>query len=301
MSFSIASADFVRQHDLVGRDTRVVAALSGGSDSVALVHIAARARRRRRAASRRPRAFQPSAPRSRRTRRAFAAALAARSACRSRRTRGRGGARIARTAVARGCGARRAPRLFRARPRRIAARTSSLSAIRATIRPRPSLCACCAAPASRGLAGMHPRNGFIVRPLLDCRRKELRAGLAERAASVRRGRDQPDVAHPAQPRPRRAAAAARSAVQSDIVEMLATEAEIARDDVAVDGGESADALAAHVSVMEPPRATGSHAVEHRPACDRAAGACTDASLWRAMIEAAGRPLAFPTMLPPRCV
>src|SRR5439155_3961093 len=32
----------------------------------------------------------------------------------------------------------------------------------------------------RGLAGMYPRHGAFVRPLLDCRRGELRAYLAER-------------------------------------------------------------------------------------------------------------------------
>ena len=31
----------------------------------------------------------------------------------------------------------------------------------------------------RGLSGMHPRSGRIVRPLLDCRRAELRSWLAE--------------------------------------------------------------------------------------------------------------------------
>jgi tRNA(Ile)-lysidine synthase len=33
---------------------------------------------------------------------------------------------------------------------------------------------------ARGLAAMHPRNGPIVRPLLECRRGQLRAHLAER-------------------------------------------------------------------------------------------------------------------------
>ena len=42
----------------------------------------------------------------------------------------------------------------------------------------------------RGLSAMHPRNGRVIRPLLDCRRCELRALLAAAAADVRRGRNQ---------------------------------------------------------------------------------------------------------------
>ena len=38
----------------------------------------------------------------------------------------------------------------------------------------------------RGLSGMYPRHGTIVRPLLDCRRQELRAYLGERRRVVRR-------------------------------------------------------------------------------------------------------------------
>jgi tRNA(Ile)-lysidine synthase len=34
----------------------------------------------------------------------------------------------------------------------------------------------------RGLSGMHPRSGFVVRPLLECRRGELKAWLADRRA-----------------------------------------------------------------------------------------------------------------------
>ena len=33
---------------------------------------------------------------------------------------------------------------------------------------------------ARGLAAMHPRRGAVIRPLLDCRRDDLRAYLAER-------------------------------------------------------------------------------------------------------------------------
>ena len=38
----------------------------------------------------------------------------------------------------------------------------------------------------RGLAAMYPRHGTIVRPVLDCRRLELREYLDERTYDVRR-------------------------------------------------------------------------------------------------------------------
>ena len=50
----------IRQHDLARADTRVVAAVSGGSDSVALAHFFASSTPRR-TAFRRRRALQPSA------------------------------------------------------------------------------------------------------------------------------------------------------------------------------------------------------------------------------------------------
>ena len=44
----------------------------------------------------------------------------------------------------------------------------------------------------RGLAAMYPRNNRIVRPLLECRREELRAWLAERKAHGDRAADYVD-------------------------------------------------------------------------------------------------------------
>ena len=83
---------------------------------------------------------------------------------------------------------------------------------------------------ARGLSGMHPRNGRVIRPLLDCRRRELRAFLAERALPFVDDSTNHDVAIP------------RNRIRSDliplleerfnpaVVEALANQAELARDE-----------------------------------------------------------------------
>ena len=48
----------------------------------------------------------------------------------------------------------------------------------------------------RGLAGMYPRNGPIVRPLLDCRREELRQFLSERGTAFVEDESNADVSIP---------------------------------------------------------------------------------------------------------
>src|SRR5438445_330373 len=49
---------------------------------------------------------------------------------------------------------------------------------------------------ARGLAAMHPRNGPIVRPLLDCRRSAVRAYLDERHIAYVEDESNQDVAIP---------------------------------------------------------------------------------------------------------
>jgi tRNA(Ile)-lysidine synthase len=83
---------------------------------------------------------------------------------------------------------------------------------------------------ARGLAAMYPRNGWVVRPLLDCRRADLRAYLVERGAPFVEDETNDDVT------------IVRNRVRAEllpllearfnpaIVETLATEADLARDE-----------------------------------------------------------------------
>jgi tRNA(Ile)-lysidine synthase len=81
----------------------------------------------------------------------------------------------------------------------------------------------------RGLAGMHPRNGRIVRPLLACRRDELRAWLADRGAAFRDDESNADVEIPRNRVRAELLPLLRDRFNPSIVDVLADEAEIARD------------------------------------------------------------------------
>ena len=83
--------------------------------------------------------------------------------------------------------------------------------------------------ARRGLAGMHPRNGAIVRPLLCCRRHELRQFLAARRIGYVEDETNADVRIPrnrvrAELLPLLSAGSIRR-----IVDVLCGEAELARE------------------------------------------------------------------------
>lgn len=83
---------------------------------------------------------------------------------------------------------------------------------------------------SRGLAGMYPRHGLFVRPLLDVRRDALRSFLRDRGASYR---DDPTNTDRRIPRNRIRAELLPALVHDynpRIVENLAQQAEIARDE-----------------------------------------------------------------------
>jgi tRNA(Ile)-lysidine synthase len=98
---------------------------------------------------------------------------------------------------------------------------------------------------ARGLASMHPRNGPIVRPLIECRRAELRVHLAERQIAFVHDETNEDVGIP------------RNRVRAELmplleqrfnpaaVDALADAADIAREEWAWMNAE-ADQLAARV-------------------------------------------------------
>lgn len=167
----------LREHDLAQTDTRVVGALSGGSDSIALAHLLraldAAGELRLVGLAHLNHQLRPGADADERFCRAAAAALGVpllvdcedvRARARTERRSLEDAARTARHAFF-----ERARRHFDAdvvavgHTRDDQAETFLLRLLRGA--------------GARGLAGMHPRRGTIIRPLLECRRTELRAYL----------------------------------------------------------------------------------------------------------------------------
>jgi len=102
----------------------------------------------------------------------------------------------------------------------------------------------------RGLSGMHPRNGPVVRPLLGCRREDLRAWLASRQQSFVDDETNADVRIP---RNRVRAELLPLLVERfnpSIVDVLADEADLARDAWAWMESEAAALASRVVSVRE---------------------------------------------------
>ncbi len=140
---------------------------------------------------------------------------------------------------------------------------------------------------ARGLSAMHPRNGIVIRPLLDCSKAEVRAFLQQHALAFVHDASNDDVGIP------------RNRVRAELlpllvnrfnprmVEVLAAEAELARADEQLLDDMAAVWTAEHLS---------RHANEAR--MDAVAlAALPQALAWRvlhgAMQEAAGgRPIGF---------
>ncbi|HKB10978.1 MAG TPA: tRNA lysidine(34) synthetase TilS, partial [Vicinamibacterales bacterium] len=81
----------------------------------------------------------------------------------------------------------------------------------------------------RGLAGMHPRNGRIVRPLLGCRRDELRAWLGARQLLFVQDSTNADVAIPRNRVRAELLPLLAARFNPAIVDVLADQADLARD------------------------------------------------------------------------
>jgi len=237
---------FVRQHGLFGTDTRLVVALSGGSDSVALLHLlhdlqvagevhlagAAHFNHQLRDLADRDEACAAAAARS-----LDVPFTADRGDVRARARLGH----LSIETAARACRYEffdRARRLFAAdvvalgHTRDDQAETFLLRLVRG------------AGP--RGLSGMSAARGTIVRPLLECGRQELRAYLGERRVSYVDDESNLDTRIPRNRVRAELLPLLEHAFNPGIVETLAREADLSREMYEwLDG--LADALLAEMS------------------------------------------------------
>ena len=220
----------LREHDLARADTRVVGALSGGSDSVALAHLLraldAAGELRLAGLAHLNHQLRPAADADERFCRAAAAALGVpllveredvRARARTERRSLEDAARTARHAFF-----ERARRHFEAdvvavgHTRDDQAETFLLRMLRGA--------------GARGLGGMHPRHGTIIRPLLECRRAELRAHLESLHVEYVHDETNDDVGIPRNRVRAELLPLIERRFNPSIVDTLADEAAIARED-----------------------------------------------------------------------
>jgi tRNA(Ile)-lysidine synthase len=139
----------------------------------------------------------------------------------------------------------------------------------------------------RGLAGMHPRNAHIVRPLLACRRDELRRWLLEHGVSFVEDASNQDVSIPRNRVRAELLPLLESRFNPGAADVLADEAELARD-----AADWMDAAAAEASARVV------RAADDGTEIDTVALAALPLALrrlvvWRALSAvAATRPIAF---------
>jgi tRNA(Ile)-lysidine synthase len=186
----------IRQHQLLSSSTRVVVALSGGSDSVALAHLLIELDRAGEARVAGLAHFNHQLRADADADEKFCAALAASLDCRFISDRGdvRDLARRERRSVEDAARALRHAFLERARLQ-MDADVIALGHTRDD-QAETFLLRLLRGAGARGLAAMHPRRGAVVRPLLDCRRADLRTYLEARGASFVHDSSNDDVGVP---------------------------------------------------------------------------------------------------------
>ncbi|PYR59409.1 MAG: tRNA lysidine(34) synthetase TilS [Acidobacteria bacterium] len=281
---------FVREHDLMRSDTRVVVALSGGADSVALAHLVreldAAGEVRAAGAAHFNHQLRATAERDER----FSVGLAESFGWPIMTDREDVAAKARRERRSLEDAARTARHEFLER-----ARTHLGADVVAVGHTRDDqaetfLLRLVRGAGARGLAAMHPRNGPIVRPLLDCRRSAVRAYLDERHIAYVEDESNQDVAIP------------RNRVRAElmpllevrfnpaIIDVLAGEAEIARDEWRWMQASADDLVRAAVLRSDAVRC---HAEFDVAMLMAAPVALRRLVLWRAMTDASGgRPVAF---------
>jgi len=230
---------FIRRHDLIRPSDRVIAAVSGGSDSVALalalheldaageLHLAAIAHFNHQ--------LRPSADADEQFVRELAASLGLpflveREAVAARALRERRSIEDA---------ARAARYAFFDRARQSSG--ADLVALGHTRDDQAEtvLLRLTRGAGPRGLAGMYPRNGAYVRPLLACRRGDLRAWLAAGNRAFVEDETNADVAIPRNRVRAELLPLLAARFNPSIVDVLADEADVARETWAWMDGEAA--------------------------------------------------------------
>ncbi|MGE5245308.1 MAG: tRNA lysidine(34) synthetase TilS [Betaproteobacteria bacterium] len=140
---------------------------------------------------------------------------------------------------------------------------------------------------ARGRAGMYPRRGALVRPLLDCRRAEVRRWLVDRGIGCVEDESNQNVAIPRNRVRIELLPILERRFNPSIVDVLADEAELARDEWEWMAQE-ADALVARAAARE--GGAWRFDVEALGAAPRA---LRRLALWRAMAATSGgRRVAF---------
>lgn len=140
---------------------------------------------------------------------------------------------------------------------------------------------------ARGLASMHPRNGDIVRPLIECRREDLKAYLSARQIAFVHDETNEDVSIPRNRVRAELLPLLESRFNPSVVDALADAADIARDEWTWVANEAA-ALAARAVRRE----------AHTWTLDEALLGSAPAAVARQVIHqamtaaAGGRPVAF---------
>ena len=284
--------EFVRQHDLIGPDTRVVVALSGGSDSIALVHLLrelADAGELRLAGIVH---FNHQLRRSADADERFAAGVAASLSLPFTSDREDVSARAIREHRSVEDAARAARHAFFERVRAASGADAVALGHTRDDQAETVLLRLMRGAGPRGLAGMHPKNGHIIRPLLGCRRQDLRAWLAERRLPFVEDETNRDVRIPRNRVRAELLPLLATRFNPGIVEVLADQAELSRE--ASEWMDAmADALAARI-VRRAALPDGAKRYEVDAAALLAAPLALRRSVvWRVMGEVAGRrPIAF---------
>jgi tRNA(Ile)-lysidine synthase len=143
----------------------------------------------------------------------------------------------------------------------------------------------------RGLAAMHPRHGRIVRPLLECRRADLRAYLAQRGIAHVEDETNSDVDIPRNRVRAELLPLLEARFNPAIIDVLADQAELARDEWLWMESQ----VEPRTTNLEPGTVNREPGTLHLDiaALDRAPLALRRLAVWRAMTQAAeGRPVSF---------